>query len=229
MLHMRDTRLTLTRHADVLPGSVIPEEGMALVYAKANGETFVTPCDGAGVFAGISFERFLPPRRIPFVREYELGADSTIKLPRVPEAGQIALIEGDQVRTVTAGTDAPESGDNAVIDGDLLMFAAGGEGRVLRVQMLYVPDVEEARTLMGDAPFGGQASALTGSIGRILEGEIATSCFDVTKDWTNVLEVGLGANGQFIPAAGANKVPGVVVKNSPNAANPYLALSMNVA
>lgn len=231
MLHMRDTRITLTRHANVLPGVVIPEEGMALVYVKHQGETFVQPATGASgeLYAGVSFERNLPPQRIPFIREYEVGESCIISLPRTPAAGQISVIENGVVRTVSVGTEAPESGDNVVLHGADLLFAPDSAGRVVLVQMVYVPSVDEARTLLGDAPFGGQASAVTGVIGRILEGEFATSCIDLTKDWTNALEVGLGAGGLFVPAQGNNKVPGLVVKNSPNAANPYLVLSSNVA
>lgn len=231
MLHMRETRITYARHADVLPGVVIPEEGIALEYIKANGQTFVQPSTGAAgrLFAGVSYERFIPARSLPFIREYQLDATGVLNLPRTPIAGAIAVIEGAAVRAVTVGTDAP-TGDDAVLNGDQLLFdPATAEGRIVRVQMRYVPSVEEARTLQGDAPFGGQASALTDRIGRIIEGEIATSCIDMSKDWTNVLEVGLGADGLFVPATAQNKVPNVVVHNSPNASNPFLVLSLNNA
>ena len=232
MLNLRETRITLNRHANVLPGVVIPEEGTALVYVKKDGETFVQPSTGAAgeLFAGISMERNLPPRSMPFISEYELTDTGVLQLPRTPIAGQIAVIEGTDVRTVTIGDEHP-TGANAVLDGDQLLFdTASAEGRVVRVQMLYVPDMEEARTYVGDAPFGGQASAITGVIGRILDGEVATTCVDVSKDWTNALRVVLGADGRFAPHSGsAVPVPQVVVKNSPNASNPFLILSINVA
>lgn len=233
MLHMRDTRITLARHAEVLPGVVIQEEGVALSYIKKDGQTFVQPSTGAAgeLFAGVSMERFAPARSLPFVRLYELDKSGALQLPRLPIAGQIAVIEGTNVRTVTIGDEAPETGLNAVLNGTELLFAPGDEteGRVISVQFLYIPDVEEARSLQGDGPFGGQASAITGVIGRILDGEIATSLADMSKDWTNVLEVGLGAEGRFVPATDSNRVKGVIVKNTPNAANPFLALSILAA
>lgn len=233
MLQMTDTRITLARHADVLPGVLIPEEGIALVYTKLDGVTYVQPALGGGGehFAGVSMERYAPPRTLPLFAEYELSATGLVQLPRVPQTGKIAVIEGDTVRTVTVGTEAPTSGDNAVLNKDVLMFAPGedAEGRVVRVQMLYTPSLDEARTIVGDAPFGGLASALTDRIGRILDGEIATSLVDVSADWTNVIEVGLGADGYFVPATSSNKVPNVIVKNTPNAANPFLILSILAA
>lgn len=232
MLHMRDTRITLTRHANVLPGVRIAEEGVALSYVKHNGDTYVQPSTGAAgeIFAGISMERFAPARSLPFIREYELDASGTIQLPRTPIAGQLAIFERGVVLSVAAGTEAPEEGANAIIDGDVLLFAAeGAAGRVVRVQMSYTPDMEEARTLQGDIPFGGHASDITGVIGRILDGEVATSCIDMSKDWTDALSVGLAADGNFIPATAQNRVQGVVVKNSPNAANPYLVISVLTA
>lgn len=232
MLQLRDTRINLSRHANVLPGVRIPEEGMALVYVKNNGDTVVIPSTGAAgeLFAGVSFERFAPARSLPFIREYQLTAAGTIQLPRTPMAGQIAVIEAGTVRTVTIGDEAPEGSLNAVLNEDVLLFdVAGAEGRIVTVQFLYTPDLEEARTLQGDIPFGGHASDLTGVIGRIIDGEVATTCIDMSKDWTNALQVGLGADGRFVPATAATALPQVIVKNSPNAANPYLVISLNVA
>lgn len=235
MLHMIDTRITLARHANVLPGVLIPEEGIALVYVKQDGETYVQPSTGAAgealLFAGVSMERYAPPRTLPLFVEYELTEAGTVQLPRVPQPGQIAIFEGANALSVTEGTEAPTTGANAVLNKDVLLFAPGeeAEGRVIRVQMLYTPTLDEARTIVGDAPFGGLASDVTGVVGRILDGEIATSLVDVSKDWTDVIRVGLGADGRFVPAAGANTVANVIVKNTPNAANPYLRLSILAA
>lgn len=234
MLQLTDTRITLARHANILPGIQILEEGLALVYVKdAAGNTCVQPSTGAAneLFAGVSYERYAPARSLPFIREYELDATGSIQLPRVPAAGQISAIENGAALSITNGDEAPETGNNAVLDGDVLMFAPGDDavGRVIRVQMSYVPDLDEARTLQGDAPFGGHASALTDVIGRLLNAEFATSAYDVTKDWTAVTQVALGEGGLFVPATSSNKLANVVVQNSPNGANPFLKLSINVA
>lgn len=233
MLHMRHTRLTDTRHADILPGVQILEEGIALEYVKLDGETYVQPSTGTTgrLFAGVSLERYAPARSLSYIQEYELTEEGTVQLPRTPAAGQISIIEGTNVIVPTVGEEAPDSGTGAVLKRDVLMFAPGdsAKGRVVRVQMGYVPDLDEARTLQGDAPFGGHASAMVGIIGRILNGEISTSAFDVSKDWTNVLQVALGADGKFTPAGNNNAIPQVVVKNTPNAANPFLSLALNVA
>ena len=231
MLQLRDTRITLARHADVLPGTLIEEEGVALVHVKQNGYTFVQPATGASgeLFAGVSYERFAPAARLPLIREYTVPAGGIVQLPRTPAAGALAVIASGNALDIVAGSERPaEDATNVVISGDVLLVGDLYVGRTVRVQMLYVPSVEEARSIQGDMPFGGRASGLTGTIGRIVDGELATSCFDASRDWTNALEVGLGQNGMFVPATGANRLPGVIVKNSPNAANPYLVLFLKV-
>lgn len=231
MLHLMDTRFTHTRHADVLPGHVIPEEGAALVYVKANGQTCVRMSTGAAgeIFAGVSFERYNVPRTLVFIREYVLDESGVLRLPREPIAGQIAVIEDGVVSIPVAGTTAPTD-DSSVIDGSTLLFQAdpATAGRVVRVQFLYSPTLEEARSIQGDRPFGERASELEGVIGRILNGVLATSFVDITKDWTNVLEVGLGADGRFVPATANNKVPNVVVMNTPDGAGNFLKIAINV-
>ncbi len=229
MLQMRNTRIIVDLLSPVAPGVLVPEEGLALVWSKVNGESVVSPSAGAGIFAGVSKERFAPPARVPFIGSFTIESGA-VELPRAPVAiGQIGVLGlGASIVAPTVGTEAGAAG-TAVLDGTTLLFDEADEGKTITVQLLYVPTVEEARSFQGDLPFGGHASALTQTIGRIVQGEIATSAFDPSKDWTNVLAVGLGPNGTFIPAAGANTVPNVVVLNSPSAANPFLILQLLAA
>ncbi len=229
MLQLRDTRITLATHSPIVPGVQILEEGLALVFKKVNGETCVQPSTGAAgeIFAGVSFERFAPAGRLPFIRQYTVPVGGVINLPRTPDAGRIAVISGSTVIVPVAGDDRPEDATSIAINGDQLLLAEAAEGSAVTVQMLYVPDLEEARTLQGDGAFGGHASLLTGVIGRLNDATVGTTCFDPTKDWTDVLRVALGADGMFIPStSAANAIPGVVVANSPNAANATLVLTI---
>jgi len=226
MLQLRDTRITYAAQSPIVPGVRIEEEGLALVFKKVNGETCVQPSTGAAgeVFAGVSYERFAPGGRIPFIRQYSVPVGGVVQLPRVPAAGSIAVVSGSTTIAPTAGDERPTDETSIALNGDQLLLAEAAEGKTITVQMMYVPDVEEARAFQGDRPFGGHASLLVDSIGRLNDATVGTTCFDTTKDWTDVIKVGLGANGLFVPAAGANTLPNVVVANSPNAANATLVL-----
>ncbi len=230
MLQLRDTRILRNLHANVATGVLIPEEGLALSWVKENGEAKVRPSTGAAneIFAGVSFERFAPPGRVPLVIEAIVDEDGKVELPRVPAAGQISAFQKDgSAYTIVSGPAGAET--EAQLDGSELIFDADTQaGKFVRVQMLYVPSVEEARSFQGDLPFGGHASQHVAVIGRVTQGEIGTSAVDMSKDWTSALFVKLGADGVFTPGTANDHLDNVVVMNTPNAANPFLCLSLNV-
>jgi hypothetical protein len=232
MLHMRDTRFHTVLQFNVLPGIVIQEEGVALVFTKYNGETYVKPSAGEDgeIFAGVSFERFTPAGRLPFIREFEVPESGVLILPRTAAEGSaVSVYEGKTALDVATGDTAP-SDSSAVLNGERLLFNPDtAKGRRVRVQLMYSPTVEEAQSIYGGAPFGGLASATTGEKGRITIGEVGTSCYDASADWSEALTVALGENGNFVPGTPSTAIPGVVVRNSPSAANNYLVLQLNVA
>jgi len=232
MLQLRDTRFNSTKIRELLSGVTVSEEGMALVYVKENGVTKVQPSLGVAgeEFAGISFERNTPPASVPYVAEGVIPAGLSVELPRTPIAGQLRVTVAGVGVTVVAI--APADATEVQLSGSTLTFFAGEATKAYTAQFLYEPSVSEARALTGDGPFGGLASGEVGTVGVINDsGAVFTSMFDGAADWSTAMYVRTIAGGKFTPCAKAHaeRIPGVVVLNSPNAANPFLGLTINVA
>lgn len=228
MLQLRETRIVNSQPHDVLTGHVVPEEGLALVYVKEGADTKVQL--SAGVpgeqFAGVSFSRNTPPAVLPVVLEGVVSAANNYVLSRNPIAGQLLVKIGGNVAAVVAG--APAQGEVQV--GNLqLVFNAADAGAHIFVQFLYSPTVQEARSIIGDAPIGGLPSTAQGSIGVLKNAIIGTNSFDASVDWSNALYVKTADNGVFTVGTANDHVQNVVVRNAPSAANPFLVLSLNVA
>jgi len=93
---------------------------------------------------------------------------------------------------------------------------------------MYALSVAEARTIIGDAPYGGLAANALGTLACVKQGEVGTSFFDASADWSTATYAKLKDGGVFVPADAATGLVGVVVKNSPNSGNPFLVLELNV-
>jgi hypothetical protein len=229
MLQLRETRIVRSKHENVLSGTIVSEEGMALVYAKEDGETKVTLSSGADgeVFAGVSQSRNSPPAALPFVMDQAVPAAEVLELPRTPITGQLLVKVGGAQKTVVNA--APANAGEVQLVGRNLVFAAGEKGKNVFVQFLYAPTVTEARTVIGDTPIGGLSSTAQSVIGTIKDAQFATNMFDASADWSDALYAKLGAAGTFTVGTEADHIPNVVVKNAPNASNPFLVLSIQVA
>lgn len=229
MLQLRETRIIRTTHSPVLSSVLVPEEGMALVYEKENGETKVKLSAGVAgeLFAGVSISRNIHPGSLPYVQEATVPATGTIELVRAPIAGQLLVKLAGQQLTVVSG--APADATEVQLSGATLVFAAGQAGKSAMAQFLYVPSVIEARSVIGDGPVGGLASTAESIIGVIKDAEFATSMFDASQDWSNTLYAKTGPGGTFAPGTAADHIFNVVVKNAPNASSPFLVLGMTVA
>lgn len=229
MLQLRETRITYSKHENVQSGVVIPEEGMALVYVKENGETKVTVSSGASgeIFAGVSWSRNTAPASVPFVQEEKVSTANSIELVRAPIAGQLNVkVAGAQKDIVNV---APADASEVQLSGKNLIFFAGEAGKAVVAQFLYVPTVPEARTIIGDGPHGGLSSTSQSVIGVLKDAQFATNFFDASQDWSDAMFVKTGPGGTFVPGTANDHADGVIVKVSPSGANPFLVLSAKVA
>ena len=230
MLQLSDLRIIRTKHADVLPGVVLEDEGVALVFVKANGKTFVQPSTGAAgeIFAGVSLSRSIPPLWLPKVESGIVNEDGTFTLSRAPKAGQLLVkIAGKAVEVVTT---APADATQVQQVSDMEFVAhASAIRKAVQVQYMYAPTVEEARLLIGDRPIGGVPSGVLGVVGRLQEAEFGTNYFDAAADWTDVQFAKLGAGGMFVPGTVDDHLHNVVVLNTPNSGDPFLKLDIHVA
>ena len=225
MLQLRNTRLYKSLFENLASGVAISEEGVALTYVKEGGETKVEIGKVGGKFAGIALARNMPPAALPMVEGGVIPTSGKGDLTRAPIAGQLLVkIDGAVADVVTL---APEAGEVRVV-GDKYEFNVADAGKVASFQYLYVPSVVEARSVMGDLPYGGLAANALGTIACIKQGEVATSFFDASADWADALYAKVVAGGKFAPATEATGISGVTVKSSPTAGSPFLVLEMNI-
>lgn len=225
MIQLQTTRIIRTGMEKLSSGLHISEEGMPLSFTKENGETVVVAGVANTQFAGLTLARSYPPALYPLVVEGVVPASGIVELDRTPVAGQVFV----SLNNVAASSLVDDSAAGGVeIVGNQVSFNAADVGAAYFLQMMYAPTVEEARQIIGDAPYGGQAANIVGEVCVIKQGPVGTTFFDASKDWSNTLYAKL-AGGKFVPATAADGLQGVVVKNSPNAANPFLVVDLNIA
>lgn len=211
------TRLFRTEHQPVQAGVIIAEEGTALVFVSENGQTVVRPSTGAAneIFAGFSLiGRNSPPAHLPHAFKSSVPESLVLELPRVPLTGQILVKVAGVKVDIVAGE--PADATEVQLSGRDLVFFAGAEKKSLAVQFIYEPTLAEARTVIGDAPIGGLASSAQGIIGIALHGEIGTTMYDASVDWTGVINPNLGVDGRLTVGGSGTKLSHVTVLAAPS-------------
>lgn len=227
MIEQKYTRVFQTESRPVETGALFEDEGMASVFVKEGDQTVVRPSTGAAgeIFAGISQSRNAPPIFLPHVVDGIKAVAEGLELPRTPIAGQILVRLDGSAATIVAG--APAAAGEVQLQGVDITYHADDLGKEVAYQMMYEPTVTEARQIKGDVPVGGLPSSAQGVIGLVKEGDVATTYFDASADWSGVLaEVKLGADGLFTVGGSGATVPNCVVASAPSAANPTLVLSL---
>lgn len=217
MLKLTGTRQFESKMGKLVDGARIDEEGQPLQFVKVNGELcYMVPTGPSKDFGGIALAENSPPLTIPHVEDVVLDATGKGTLFKSPKDASVLVKKGNAVVAT-----------NDFSVNDKLLVAATLASSVVTVQYTYVPTTEEARHLLGDAPYGGMAANLVGSVARGTRGSYMTSCFDTSFDWTDVMYVKMDKTG-FVPGTSSDKIPSVVVKNSPTADNPFLELEISV-
>lgn len=229
MLQQLETRQVRSTFNRLRSGEVIPEEGIALVYIKEDGQTVVQKSTGAAgeIFAGVSSSRNAPPAFLPFVQEQEIPASLTMQLVRTPTPGQAFIAVGGVALTI--GAAAPTDATKVQLVGTTLKFFAGEAGKHVKAQFMYTPTVLEARQIIGDTPIGGLSTTPQGEVGTLTDAQIGTNFFDASVDWSAAFFVKTAAGGKFTVGTEDDHVPGVIVKKAPVGDSPFLVLGIKVA
>lgn len=233
MLNYQHSSFFKTRERDVLPGAVIGEEGVSLVFTKetATGQLAVKPSTGAAdeVFAGFAMSTNTPATFAHKVEEAAAISEASFALARVPVAGQILVKVGGTALTIAAGEEAPADAAsvNLSASGELF-FHADHAGESLFVQYAYELSASEAAEITGDY-YGGShntASRVYNRVGCVVEGTIATNMFDASADFSGVINPRLGPNGMLTAAGSGTLLTNVVVINAPSAENAFLQVEV---
>lgn len=226
MIDQKNTRVFRTEHRPVQTGVIFADEGIAAVFVKEGDLTVVRPSTGAANenFAGLSLSRNCPPTFGQIVLEGVVAANGKIELPRVPITGQLLVKIGGDEKVIVAI--APADADKIQLNVDELTTHANGVGLAYFIQFAYELSVSEARTLKGDAPIGGLSSSAQGVIGLFVEGDVSTSYFDASVDWSAVIHPKLGADGLLTATGSGTTLTNVIVQQAPSAASPSLVVTL---
>lgn len=229
MLLQNFTSIVKTDERDLLPGHLVSEEGVALVFVRENGKMFVQESTGAPneVFAGLALSRPIPPAHATAVEEHVVVAGETVVLDHLPIPGQVHIkVGGEAMEIVTGGT--VDAATKVSLDGAEVTFHADHAQKEAVIQYHYELSALEARALTGDAPVGGVPGNIQGRCGFIEIGQVGTNMFDASVDWSNdsVMHPSLGAGGRLTIGGNGTKLTNVIIAQAPTAENAVLVLSV---
>jgi len=205
-------------------------EGSPLVLKMEDGLGKVGLPTGAATeqFVGVAFAGYVRPEVMAEAHKVIVDADQLkVVLPHTPMGGKLgATVDGVKATVATSGDAAAgkvifNAADNSVT------FAAADAGKEFVFLYNYEPTVSEARFIAGDGYAGGFGlSELSGTIGVIHQGTVATSEYDVAADWTNVAAVRLNADGKFTTSGAGAVVSNARIIAAPGTKSEYLVLQL---
>ncbi len=230
MIKFELSKITNSTEKAVATGSTVSAEGQALVNDVVNGG--VKPATGAAneQFVGVAFAQQLTPTAFPKVDEPVVGAGNTAALAFTPIGGTLRIIRTDTGATLAAGTPAGDATKYS-ISGTTVTVNSALVGVTLRAFYRFVPTTLQAKAVQGDIPPGGAAALILNSVGVVTKGEIVTTEFDPSVDWSTVagnVNVTCLVNGVFTVGGSGAVVPNARVTMLPSAAAPYLGLEFAV-
>lgn len=210
-----------------------PDEGQALVSTMTAGVYGVKPSTGAAgeQFVGVALSQVKAPTVMPRVEEGTSSAASVIVLDRAAIGGTIRLLVGGTLQT--AGNPATTLNEYSIAaDNQTITVHATLAETAYTVAYQFSPTVAEAITYIGEGfPGLDTAAAYLEQIGVLEGGDVFTSFYDTSVDWSaNPPVVYLGAGGMFTTdnnGGNATAVPATVL-HVPNVENSMLGLRINV-
>lgn len=235
MLLMTKTRIVDSiERATVSTG--VTAEGQPLVADYTGGVFSVKPAGGNAneQFVGIARAQQLSLTKATKVEVLTVGASLVVTLSKIPLA-----YTSLRLRDVTAGADlavdstGPASAILALLDTGTatVHFHSTQQGHVIEFTYRYVPSTIDALALQGNIPAGGAASLILDSVEVLQVGDVYTSEFDPTADYTDESKAICTMAGALFtnasPGGGKVAVPNAVVIEVPSADSPYLGLRIS--
>jgi hypothetical protein len=238
MLNLAGTRIVKSLNRPVLAGVEITAEGTPLVNVVSGGIGYVKPCaGGAGErFAGFALSRTMIPGQAAYVEPYTVTAGAGLLNPLQKSnvvAGQIRVdqVNADGSLTNFTAVAAPATAGHYSLTGNVVSFHANDIGKNFSIQYRYVPSAVEAVDMFGVGDVGGvSATAFLSDISIITEGDISTSEFDGSVDWSAAgATIYLGPNGLLTTTnTGGNSIalPELNIIAAPNSQYAFLSVNM---
>ena len=231
MLLLNQTRIHTSTERKLSTGAVLKSEGAALVAVYEDNELRVKPSEGVEgeVFVGVAISAIASVTAAPKIEELVIGKDGTVELARLPITTKDISVKVDGKAIALA--DAAADG-KCKLEKQKLTFHDDVKGKTAVVTYRFSPNAEELYVVQGEQRPGVHVATALGQTGVITAGEVLTSEFDVTADWTpkanGQLDVYLGANGLFTTTKATNTKVNAVVTRLPVSGSPYLGLQFHV-
>lgn len=217
MIYMPKTRFAQSFTRKLTAGSVLMDEGLALV-AGPNGTVKVASGLADEQFVGLSVNQRGPLYALPRYENVTItGGDTQVhELERTPLGGVLTVRNPITQAKLVAGTDYTfNAGANNITGLDNGSYVLGYE---------FSPTMIEARVTQGDVQPGGTVPMNYDFTGVLAKGDLYTSCFEVGDDWTVAgVKIRLGANGKFT-TQGTGTVIDAYVIDTPNMQSPFLGI-----
>ena len=225
MLHFELSKIMDSTERTVANGATVTAEGQALVNDAVNGG--VKPATGAAneQFAGVAFAQQITPTAFPKV-ETLIAASSEVTIGETPLASTLLVKRADTGAVLAAGTPSGDATKYS-ISGKVITVNSALNGVGIVVAYRYAPTTLQVKIAQGDIPPGGAAALLIGRVGVITKGDIVTTEFDTSVDWTTVTSaapITLGANGLFTIGGSGGTVAGAYVTQLPVDSSPFLGI-----
>lgn len=232
MLHFELSKLLQTIERPVAAGATVTQEGSALVWDAVNGG--VKPSTGAAgeIFAGVSFSQQMTPLQFPQYDSLTATAPAsgqpTVTTSYTPLAGTIRVYDVTTGTVQTAGTPATTANQYS-ISGGVVTLNAAQAGHTIEVSYRYAPTTYQVLAIQGNIPPGGSSALTLNSTGVVIWGDVVTTEFDTSVDWTSVSEstpVTLGANGLFTIGGSGTPLTSAYVTQLPTSGSMQQGLSL---
>lgn len=236
MINFQKSRIAESVPRAVASPALITAEGQPLI-ADSSIEGGVAPSAGAAgeVFVGISYSQQKSLLAVSTVNEVIIASDGTFSLPyaRISNTNcRFDLIAANGVATnlaLTAATPgSPSATESEPVGGSNQNFKTNvsNAGKTLRAAFRFSPTAAQSQMLQGDVHPGGDSSYLLNSVGVILRGDVYTTEFDASADWSANTALKLSTTGLFTNTGSGVTVPNARVIARPTATTPFLGISL---
>jgi hypothetical protein len=226
MLLFPNTRIISSVERPVALGFTIDQEGQALVADTVGGIYGVKKCVGSGSeqFVGVAVNMLKPFQTAPFNEVLTQGAGNTITLSNTPLVGSILII--DQNTGTVQAFNVGVGPNQYNIAGTVVTLNAGQAGHKYFAAYRFTPTIIQYTAFFGNVHPGGAAGDYLGQCGVITKGDVFTTEFDTSVDWTAGAPVLLGGNGLFTTTGSGNVLSNVSVIAAPGAGLGALGLEI---